>query len=199
VDESLKYHEVQKSELEDLQKTIDELRAGNQALLAELSGWRGCLDATPVQAAPAQILEANALQNDAVQFGSHDHMPMYDAIVIPAPITTHEAPQMVPVNYSTQAGAIANPVPDGQFLDNYTFQGSAAMLANDNSFNDLPRISQHHLTQAGTRDRSYQHALWSAPQSSHIPQALWTQPPYQELPPIQRRQYPGQGYDLNSG
>jgi hypothetical protein len=190
VDESLKYHEVQKAKLEDLQKTVDELKVEKEALLAELSGWRGCLDATPMPAAPADMLGANALGNDAVQIGSHDLMPVYDAIAIPGPVTTHEVPPMVPASFSTQA--------DAQSLDNYALQTSAAMLAGDPIFNISPRTPQYHLTQFGTHDESHQHALWSAPQSSHMQQPLWPQPSNQELPlDFQRRQFSGQEYNLN--
>jgi len=200
VDESLKYHEVQKAKLEDLQKTVDELKVEKEALLAELSGWRGCLDAMPAQAAPAEVLGTNTLQNDAVQIGNHDLMPMYDAIVIPGPATTHEVLPMAPAGYSTQAGPNANPITNAQLLNNYTLQTSAIMLQNDPTSNNLPRTSQYHITQAGTGDGSLQHALWPAPQNSHIQQPLWTQPSYQEVPlDFQRRQFSGQGYDLNSG
>jgi hypothetical protein len=200
VDESLKYHEVQKAQLEDLQKTVDTLKAEKEELLVELSGWRECLDATSVQAAPAEVLEANALQSDAIQVGSHDSMPIHDAIVIPAPITTHEIPPMAPVNYGAQAGSIVNPMPDAQLLDNYTLQNSALMPADEPNFNNLPRTSQYNLTQVGTGDEFLEHALWSAPQGSHIQQPLWTRQSYQELPlDFQRRQFPGQGYNLQSG
>ena len=202
VDESLKYHEVQRAKLEDLQKTVDELKVEKEALLAELSGWRGCLDATPAQAAPAELLEANAMQNDTARIGSHGLMPMYDAIAIPEQVTTHEVLSMAPPSYSTQASSIAIPMPDSQLLDNYTLQNSAVMLANNPSLHDLPRTSQYNVTQAGagTGDESLQHALWPAPQNSHIQQVSWPQPPYQNLPlEFQRRQFSGQGYDLNSG
>lgn len=199
VDESLKYHEVQKAKLEDLQKTVDALKAEKEALLIELSGWRECLDATSVQAAPAEVPEANALQSDAVQVGSQDPIPMYDAIVIPGPIMTHEVPPMAPVNYGAQSGSIVNPMPDAQLLDNYTLQTSAVMPAGEPDFHNLPRTSQYHLAQVGTRDETLQHALWSAPQGSHIQQPTWTQQAYQEFPlDFQRRQFPIQGYDLNT-
>lgn len=170
VDESLKYHEVQRAKLEDLQKTVDELKVEKDALLAELSGWRGCLDVTPAQAAPAELLAANAMQNDTVQAGSHGLMPMYDAVVIPGAATTHGVFPMAPANYSTQAGSIAIPMPDSQLLDNYTLQNSAVMLANNPSFNDLPRTSQYNVIQAGagTGDESLQHPRWPVPQNSHI-------------------------------
>lgn len=200
VDESLKYHEVQKAKLEELQKTVDALKAEKEALLLELSGWRECLDATSVQAASAEILEANALQSDPVRVGSQDPIPMFDAIVIPGLITTHEVPPMAPVNYGAQAGPIVNPMPDAQLLDNYTLQTSAVMPADEPNFNNLPRTSQYNFTQAGTRDQTLQHAPWSAPQDSHIQQPLWTQQAYQEFPlDFQRRQISGQGYDLNAG
>jgi len=200
VDESLKYHEVQKAKLENLQKTVDELKVEKEALLAELSGWRGCLNATPAPAVPAELLEADAMQNDVTQIGGHDLMPMYDAIAIPGPVTTHEVPQMVSAGFSAQPGSLANPMTDAQSLDNYTVQTSAAMLADGPNFNILPGTSQYHLTQFGTHDGSHQHALWSAPQSSHMQQPLWTHPSNQELPlDFQRRQYSGQGYNLNSG
>ncbi|GAB7329903.1 hypothetical protein MBLNU13_g01610t1 [Cladosporium sp. NU13] len=168
VDESLKYHEVQKAKLEDLQKTVDALKAEKEALLVELSGWRECLDATPLQAAPAEVLEANALQSDAIQVGSHDSMPMYDAIVIPGPITTHEAPPLVPVSYGAPAVSTVNPMPDAQLLDNYTFQTSTVMPADELNFNNLPRTSQYSLTQVGARDQSLQHALWSFLSTSSV-------------------------------
>lgn len=202
VDESLKYHEVQRAKLEDLQKTVDELRVEKEALLAELSSWRGCLDATPAQAAPAELLEANTMQNDTAHIGSHGLMPMYDAIAIPEQVMTHEVLPMAPPTYSTQAGSIAIPMPDSQLLDNYTLQTSTVMVANNPSFNDLPRTSQYNVTQAGagTGDESLQHALWPAPQDAHLQQPFWPQPSYQNLPlDFQRRQFSGQGYDLNSG
>jgi len=200
VDESLKYHEVQQAKLEDLQKTIDTLKAEKEALLVELSGWRECLDATSVQAAPADVLEANTLQSDAVQVGSQDPVPMYDAVVIPGPDTTHEIPSMVPVSYGAQAASIANPMPAAQLLGNYMLQTSAVMPADEPNFNNLPRTSQYNFTQAGTRDQTLQHALWSAPHGPQIQHPLWTQQPYQEFPlDFQRRQFPGQGYDLNTG
>lgn len=199
VDESLKYHEVQKAKLEDLQKTVDELKVEKEALLAELSGWRGCLDATPAQAAPAEVLGANALQNDTVQIGSHDLMPMCGTIAIPGPLTINEVPPMVPASFSAQADSLANPMPDAQSLDNYTFQTSAAMLADDSNFNHPPRASQYHLNKVGTHDESYQYALWPAPQSTRMQQPTWTQPSNQELPfDFQRYQFSSQGYDLNS-
>ena len=171
-----------------------------EALLAELSGWRECLDATPLQAAPAQVLEANAHQKDVVQTGSHDPLPIYDAIVIPGPIATHEAHPVAAVTYSTQADSTMNAMPDAHLLDNYTFQTSAVMPADEPNFNSLPRTSQFTLTQVGTRDEALQHALWPAPQDSHIQQPLWTQQAYQEFPlDFQRPQFPGQGYDLNTG
>jgi hypothetical protein len=198
VDESLKYHEVQKAKLEDLQKTVDALKLEKEALIAELSGWRECIDATPVQAAPAEILGTNPLQTDAVLIPSHDHIPMYDAIAIPGRITTYEVPSMVPASYDTPAGSIANPMPDAQLLNNYTLETSAVMLADDPHFNNLPRISQYDVPQASTRDGSHQHALWTTPQNLHVQQPLWTQATYQDLPiDFQRRQFPGEGYDLN--
>jgi hypothetical protein len=200
VDESLKYHEVQQAKLEDLQKTIDALKVEKEALLVELSGWRECLDATSVQAAPADVLEANALQSDAVQVGIQDPIPMYDAIIIPGPVTTHEIPSMVPVSYGAQAASVANPMPAAPLLDNYTLQTSAVMPADESNFNNLPRTSQYNFTQAGTRDQTLQHGLWSAPQGSHVQQPLWTQQAYQEFPlDFQRRQFSGQGYDPNTG
>jgi hypothetical protein len=200
VDESLKYHEVQKAKLEDLQKTVDALKLEKEALLAELSGWRECLDAAPVQAAPAEVVETNALQTDAVLIPSHDPMPMYDAIAIPGQVTTHEVPPMVPANYSTPAGSIANPMPDAQLLNNYTLEASAVMLADDPNFNNPPRTSQYHMSQAGARDESHQHALWTAPQNLHVQQPLWAQATYQDLPvEFQHRQFSSQGYNMNFG
>jgi hypothetical protein len=200
VDESLKYHEVQKARLEDLQKTVDALKLEKEALLAELSGWRECLDAAPVQAAPAEVLGTNALQTDAVLIPSHDPMPMYDAVAIPGHVTAHEVPPMVPANFSTPAGSIANPMPDAQLLNNYTLETSAVMLADDPHFNNPPRASQYHMSQAGARDESHQHALWTAPQNLHVQQPLWTQTTYQDLPvDFQRRQFSGQGYNMNFG
>jgi hypothetical protein len=186
--------------LEDLQKTVDALKLEKEALLAELSGWRECLNATPMQAAPAEVLGANALQTDAVMIPSHDPMPIYDAIAIPEHVTTHEVPPMVPANYGTPAGSIATPMPDAQLLDNYTIQTSAIMLADGPNSKNLPRSSQYHISQAGTRDGSHQHDLWTAPQNPRVQQPLWTQATYQDLPvDPQRRQFLGQGYNLNFG
>ena len=200
VDESLKYHKVQKARLDDLEKTIDALKAEKEALLAELSGWRECLDATTVQAAPAEVLEANAQQSETAQIGSHDPMPMYDAIVIPGPLTTHDVPPMVPVTYSTQADSTLNLMPNAQLLGSYTLRACSIMPAVEPNFNASPRTSQYHPTQVNLRDDTPQHALWSVPQGSHIQQPLWTQQAYQEFPPdFQHRQFSYQGYDINAG
>jgi hypothetical protein len=107
---------------------------------------------------------------------------------------------MVPANFSTPAGSIANPMPDAQLLNNYTLETSAVMLADDPHFNNPPRASQYHMSQAGARDESHQHALWTAPQNLHVQQPLWTQTTYQDLPvDFQRRQFSGQGYNMNFG
>lgn len=200
MDESLKYHEVQKAKLEDLEKTVGALKVEKEALLAELAGWRECLDASSAQVAPADVLEASILQGDATRIGSSDLASSYDSIPIPGPVTTHEMPVMASVNYNTQANAIPNPMPDVQLLDNYALQPSGVLLANDPGLNALPRTSQYHLTQGGTRDDLHQHPLWSAPQSSHMQQSLWTQPSYQDLPlEFQHHQFPDQGYNLHTG
>lgn len=200
VDETLKYHEVQKARLEDFRKTVDALKLEKEALLAELSNWREFLNSTPVQAAPAEVLRVDAIQTDAVLIPSHDSISMYDATAIPGHITTHTAPPMTPANYSTPAGSIANPMPDARLLDNYTIQTSAVMLTDVSNFNSIPKTSPYHILQAGTRDESHQHALRTAPQNPHVQQPLWTQSSCQELPiDFQRRQVVGQGYGLKFG
>jgi hypothetical protein len=195
VDESLKYHEVQKAKLEDLQKTVDALRVEKETLVAELAGWRECLDAAPVE-----LLEANAVQGEIARIGSSDIMSPYDSIALPGPVTTHEIPAILPASYNMQANAIPNPMPDVQLPDNYTLQASGVMLADDFSLNDQPRTSQCYLAHGGTRNQLHQHAFWSTQQGSHMQQPLWTQSSYQELPlDFQQHQFLDQGYDLHTG
>jgi hypothetical protein len=182
VDESLKYHEVQKAKLEDLQKTVDALRVEKETLVAELAGW----------------LEANAVQGEIARIGSSDIMSPYDSIALPGPVTTHEIPAILPASYNMQANAIPNPMPDVQLPDNYTLQASGVMLADDFSLNDQPRTSQCYLAHGGTRNQLHQHAFWSTQQGSHMQQPLWTQSSYQELP-LDFQQFLDQGYDLHTG
>jgi hypothetical protein len=142
VDESLKYHKTQEARLEHLQKTVDALKVEKEALLAELSGWRECLYAMPLRAEPAELLEANVIHNDTAQLDSHDLMPMYGAIVVPASDTTFEVPTTVP-SYSTQADFISIPVSGPQTPDDYTLPSSTVVLADEPSLDNPPRTSPY--------------------------------------------------------
>lgn len=191
----MKYHEVQKTKLEDLQKTIDALTLEKEALIAELSGWRECLDA-PEQAVPAEILETNVAQGNMNHIGSHDLNVVYDGATVSGPTSSLEMPAMVPATYDMLAGPVSNPIPDAQLLDDYSFPTLGVSL--DPSLNVMRRTS-HHPAQNGAPGEP-PHALWSAQHSTNMQQPLWTQPSYQEVPfDFQRQQYQGQGYNIRTG
>lgn len=174
VDESLKYHEVQKTKLEDLQKTVDDLTAEKEALLAELSGWRECLD--PEQTVPAQPLEPSAVQNNPAQVSDHDLMPMYSGTAKSGLIAGIEIPAMPSAGYDIPAEPVSNLMSDAQLLNNYTLQTPRMSFSNEPGSGVPPRIPQYSIP--GVAQDEPQHTLWG----TEIQQPLWTQAPYQELP-----------------
>jgi hypothetical protein len=184
VDESLKYHEVQKTKLEDLQKAVDNLQAEKEALLTELSGWRDCLDAEPT--AQAEQLETAAVRNDATQIANHDLMPsVYNNAMVPGPSTTIAMPLVPSAGYDMFAEPILNPMPDTQMPNDYALHTSRVSFSNNVGLDALPRIPQY-LVQGGTQGEPPRHDLWGA----DVQQPLWAQPSYQELPlEFQQRQY----------
>jgi hypothetical protein len=175
VDESLKYHEVQKTKLEDLQKAVDDLQAEKEALLAELSGWRDCLNTEPT--AQAELLEAATVRNDGNQIANHDLMQIYDSTAVLGPSASIGMPAIPSAGYDILAEPILHPMPDAQMLNNYALHTSRVSFSNNAGFGALPRVSQYPV-QGETRGEPPQHDLWGA----NVQQPLWTQSSHQELP-----------------
>jgi hypothetical protein len=175
VDESLKYHEVQKTKIEDLQKAVDGLTAEKETLLAELVGWRECLDTEPTT--QTELLEAVALRHDGNQTANHDLLHIYDSTAIPVPFPTIEVPAIPSAGYDILTEPVFKPVPDAQMLNDYALHMSRVSFSSNTGSGALSRISQYPV-QGDTQSELPQHDLWGA----NVQQPLWTQPSHQELP-----------------
>ncbi|KAM0720680.1 hypothetical protein Q7P37_004817 [Cladosporium fusiforme] len=187
VDESLKYHELQNEKLDELQKSIDVLKAEKESLLVELSQWRRCLD-TPPQQVPVTAMPGDNLASSepsAYELPAGHNVPDYP-VIDPGSTTTFSGPlapgtgvgedlPMAPTSFAIPRHSFPTESLDTQQLDAYTLQQTA-----------LP-VSEAHLDfsllppQAPTHSGTYQEPALNA--------AMWPpqcdQQPHQTFMPQQ--------------
>lgn len=181
MDESLKYHELQKTKLEDLQKTIDVLEAEKEALLTELSGWRECLDVQPEQPVSAELLGTTTAGSNTTLIGSHDLNPVFDGNIIPEPITAIGVSAVSSASYDMVTAPVPPPPSHSQLLDNYIHEAPNMRFRDASNMENLPRASQYPRQDNAFNEPS-QHSLWQPQDIPHMQQPLWPQQSYQEVP-----------------
>lgn len=180
VDESLKYHELQKTKLDDLQKTVDVLKAEKEALLTELSGWRECLDVQPEQPVLAELLGATTAGSNAIPIGTHDPNLLFDANTA-EPIAALGVSSVPSATYGMLTGPIPTPPSHSQLLDNFVQEAPNMRFRDESNMENLPRASQYPI-QDNTLNGHSQHSLWQQQEIPHMQQPLWTQQSHQEVP-----------------
>lgn len=181
MDESLKYHELQKTKLEDLQNTIDVLQAEKEALLTELSGWRECLDVPPEHPVPAELLGTTASRSNTALVGTHDPNPVFDANTVTEPITAIGISALPSSSYDMFTAPVPPPPSHSQLLDDYIHEAPNMRIRDGSNMDNLPRALQYPI-QDDTFNGPSQHGLWQPQDIRNMQQPPWTQQLYREVP-----------------
>lgn len=173
VDESLKYHELQQTKLDELQRSFDALTAEKEELLAEVSTWRQCLDVQP-QTLPAELCEADVVQTTGASATIDNSNSLYGG--------TTAAGCDRPLDALATADVPGSDLLPTDFFDDYAMQPPQTQFQTNPDIPNIPANTQqfsqdnHHIEPPHTN-------LWPPLQPViHPQQTYWTHPSFHDIP-----------------
>jgi hypothetical protein len=173
VDESLKYHELQQKKLDELQRDFDALAAEKEELLAEVSGWRQCLDVQP-PTVPAELCEPSILQTTGPPAIVDDSGLLYGDMTVPGRDRPLAVPEIAKVPGSDLIPA--------DFFDDYATQPSHIQFQDDTSALNMPVATQHFVQDDYNVQQPHTNPWPPLQTASHPQQTVWAHSSFHDIP-----------------